>query len=341
MSMTKEEYYKKLEEAYPKKYKVRKISTDCSTFDEMLGGGIPRGKVSALYGTTNTGKSVALFQIAANFCRENPDLQVLYVDAEAFWDTEEIEIFQEIYKKRWGMPKDYAFPIMFVKKYDLYTLYDYFGMTATVNKETAKTTVDVKFRRDILEEKKTKDKLGRERKKIFKRGEHAHILESNVYKYIRKNNIGMVIVDSATQCLKEIFQTSKQQDYPARANLINPFLGTLRSLAIIEDMPVVCALHLTYDMKGQGFKYRTEKSSLPWGGADVVFHIKVIIGILNVTKADSGPYKSVVGEDNLDQLRWIYRYRVPGRMQEIEIVHLKKDYGYTDVKKLSGREGTG
>lgn len=56
------------------------VSTRCSALDRILGGGLPRGQITLVYGASNTGKTSLAIQCAVGCAREN--LRVLFVDAD-------------------------------------------------------------------------------------------------------------------------------------------------------------------------------------------------------------------------------------------------------------------
>jgi len=54
----------------------------------MMGGGLPKGQVTLVYGASNTGKTTLALQCAASASRENR--KVLYVDCENSFSTERL-----------------------------------------------------------------------------------------------------------------------------------------------------------------------------------------------------------------------------------------------------------
>lgn len=63
---------------------VPKIPTGLSPLDDILGGGLPRGRMTEVYGLQGTGKTTLMMQVIAN----NPDLRVVWVDAESAWQKD-------------------------------------------------------------------------------------------------------------------------------------------------------------------------------------------------------------------------------------------------------------
>jgi recombination protein RecA len=83
---------------YFKKSNLEFISTGCVTFDCVLGGGWPLGRISNLVGDKSTGKTLCAIEAAANFTRKFPDGHIWYREAEAAFDKE--------YAEGLGLPVD-------------------------------------------------------------------------------------------------------------------------------------------------------------------------------------------------------------------------------------------
>ena len=54
--------------------------------DLALGGGIPQGKLSMVFGPESSGKTVLCLLLVATFQKTHPHLAVVWVDAEWAWD---------------------------------------------------------------------------------------------------------------------------------------------------------------------------------------------------------------------------------------------------------------
>lgn len=74
------------------------ISTGCITFDCVIAGGWPLGRMSNLVGDKSTGKTLCAIEAAANFARKYPDGLIYYREAEAAFD--------EDYAESLGLPVD-------------------------------------------------------------------------------------------------------------------------------------------------------------------------------------------------------------------------------------------
>jgi recombination protein RecA len=62
------------------------IPTGSPSLDALLGGGIPRGKFTEIYGFESSGKSTIAYQVIAELHRREPDALVVLLDAEGSFD---------------------------------------------------------------------------------------------------------------------------------------------------------------------------------------------------------------------------------------------------------------
>jgi DNA repair protein RadB len=62
-----------------------RISTSCSSLDELLGGGLPSDGISLVYGEAETGKSSLAIQCAVNCARA--ELKVIFVDSNGSFSS--------------------------------------------------------------------------------------------------------------------------------------------------------------------------------------------------------------------------------------------------------------
>ncbi len=72
---------------------MNRIATGCSTFDELLGGGIESGSVTLLYGEGGTGKTNICLQTAYNVARSGK--KIAYVDTEGLSPDRISQIFRD------------------------------------------------------------------------------------------------------------------------------------------------------------------------------------------------------------------------------------------------------
>lgn len=82
----------------PRAGKIEFIPTGCVTFDCVLGGGWPLGRMSNLVGDKSTGKTLCAIEAAANFARRYPEGHIFYREAEAAFDDD--------YAATLGLPVD-------------------------------------------------------------------------------------------------------------------------------------------------------------------------------------------------------------------------------------------
>ena len=67
------------------KHQAEYLSTNCSSLDRIMGGGIPRGHVTLVYGEANTGKSSLALQCAVVCARKN--LKTIFIDSDNTFST--------------------------------------------------------------------------------------------------------------------------------------------------------------------------------------------------------------------------------------------------------------
>ncbi len=61
------------------------IPTNCHSIDQLLGGGIPRGKITLVYGAYNTGKTSFMLQCSVACARKR--FKTLYIDSDDTFST--------------------------------------------------------------------------------------------------------------------------------------------------------------------------------------------------------------------------------------------------------------
>jgi recombination protein RecA len=65
---------------------IKRISTGSLAVDAALGGGFPKGKIIDIVGKTSSGKTTLALTCCATLQKEDPNANILYVDAEAALD---------------------------------------------------------------------------------------------------------------------------------------------------------------------------------------------------------------------------------------------------------------
>lgn len=77
---------------------LQKIPTACVAIDKFLGGGIPSGSISLIYGEAETGKTTLAMQCAVNCARQ--DHKTLFVDCDGTFSTQRLtQVASSWYKK--------------------------------------------------------------------------------------------------------------------------------------------------------------------------------------------------------------------------------------------------
>lgn len=70
---------------------VERISTGIASLDDIIGGGLPTGRLTELYGTYSSGKTSTCYRIMAEYTSQNQ--HVLFVDAEGTYDEELAQLY--------------------------------------------------------------------------------------------------------------------------------------------------------------------------------------------------------------------------------------------------------
>jgi DNA repair protein RadB len=66
-------------------HKADYLSTNCSSLDRIMGGGIPKGHVTLVYGEAHTGKSSLALQCAVDCARKQ--LKTIFIDSDNTFST--------------------------------------------------------------------------------------------------------------------------------------------------------------------------------------------------------------------------------------------------------------
>jgi len=70
---------------------ITKISTGCSDFDEIIGGGFESGTITEIYGRTASGKTQLSHTLIVQALKENKDTKGIYIDSESTFRAERIK----------------------------------------------------------------------------------------------------------------------------------------------------------------------------------------------------------------------------------------------------------
>jgi len=287
----------------------KKIPFGCKPIDELFLGGVKVTKPMMIFGRSGIGKTWLCVQLASNFTRIDKTRKVLYINTEADFDDETIPMILGYFKKRWRDMDESR-----IEFRDIRTLFDlgrFFGMQFEIEIKEKSVTAIVKY-----------PKTSRPVKTSVK--DEAWFQASPFYKLMSSGKYGLVIIDSLSAVVKPEIPRGTQY-LPARATLQTPLLSTWLTSSLLFYAPVVFTVHGSVNPQGQAL-------DSPFGGEDLKFYIKHILGILPPTK-DIVPerYKQL-----WRRFRRIWRYRYGFLDREMATVVLAKDYGYTDLSYLSG-----
>jgi len=258
--------------------KNSKISTGSETLDKFFGGGIPGNAVTNIIGSSKIGKTTFAVQVASKLSIEtgNP---VIYLDTEAMFATVDArKRLVSVFEKRFNGNAS----IDFVDVRDISTFADYLGLMVEVNPTEKKKRLDAMINYD------------------------TEITESPLYELVEAMNYKMIVVDSLSALIKRTIPVPPQQNYPARAAIINVFFGRLDEIASKLNVPVVMINHISRDPTS------FDRGKL-FGGSAMIYNSKFIVQILAGSKSI---YK---------KFRLLY---APGRKEEEIEVEFRDDYGY-------------
>ena len=271
------------------------LGTDCELLDELLGGGVPYGTVTTVFGQPMSGKSMFIYQVGLANIKESGK-KTLYVDTEGL---RPIDMYKVVYKfnQRFGVDgetikKDFEF-YPAVGDYQLQPIqkiFQIFGMMPTFAKSKGgRYTV-------------TFDKCT------------PKIKEEDLSKY------SMIIIDSLTAPLKTSVG-STTSNLPARAQLTERLFGLLHSVAIRHNISIILSHHASVDpmvLFGRDL-------GKPWGGDPILYNSKYAIEFIDSTskiRTDTGWGV---------EARRAKLIRRPDDVADGELhpIRLKKDWGYT------------
>ena len=123
-------------------------------------------------------------------------------------------------------------------------------------------------------------------------------------------------------CIRDSTST---QNFPARTSVLRMLLGASYPLAQRYDVAFLITDHITTNPMSPGYKYGIGD---PWGGQNVVYYVKYILGLYKPLKDQ---VKQYAPEGH--RIRRFQRYRFPGQDQETVAVMLAKDKGYVDLPR--------
>ena len=259
--------------------KTSYLSTGCEALDKLLQGGVPRGILLGIFGESKIGKTWLAYQIAASAAKQTGK-PALYIDTEEF----AFERLKEYFSKRFG-----DFTVHTTSITDIHKLLEFFGIGIELN----------------LSEGGRIDALIKLQSESF---------NSPIYQLAKEMEYCVIVLDSMTEVLKRSIPTPPQQNFPARAAVINILYGRFEEIVSGLNATGIIIHHQSRNpMMSQSW-------GKPYGGPNILYNTKYLLQILPPRKADIEKY----GE----RARRIIRVYWPGLEEEEVVCKLEKDWGY-------------
>ena len=279
-----------------KKDKLNFVSTGSTILDDLLGGGVPYGIVTSIFGEPMSGKSMFAFQmLLANV--KYSDSKSLYIDTEGMRPQDFYSILDK-FKDRWGLTdKDIKDKCEFISTLGDLTftsvqkLFRMFGYVLTYDiSKGGKYTPKFEFCKPTLKEEKW-------------------------------DEYSMVAIDSITKPLKDSIGANTQ-NLPARAQLVERLFGKLYDIATRHNLAIIINSHASIDPItpfGRDFGHM-------WGGDGLLYNSKYALEFIDAnTKIKNATGWGI-------EARRVKLIRRPDEQSTGDVIpiRLKKDYGYCD-----------
>jgi len=279
-----------------KRNKLDKVSTGSDILDELLGGGVPYGIVTSVFGEPMSGKSMFSFQMGLASIKET-GLKTMYIDTEGIRPQDFYSITSK-FKDRWELTdKD---------------IKDKFEFVSTLGDLTF-TSVQKLFR--MFGYVLTYD--------ISKGGKYTPKFEycKPTIKEEKWSEYGMIIIDSITKPLKDSIGANTQ-NLPARAQVVERLFGKLYDLATRHGLAIMINSHASVDPItpfGRDFGHM-------WGGDGLLYNSKYALQFIDATSK----IKNQTGWGI--EARRVMLIRRPDEQAtgDLTPIRLKKDWGYCD-----------
>ena len=275
----KEKFLSSLREKKETLFKEGTISTGSERLDEFLGGGLPIGSITNLIGSSKIGKSLFCIQCSSLFSITTGK-PVLYIDTETTFLSEEVQKrILGFFNKRFNGEAS----IDFVDIRDLTSFADFLGLNIKILPTETGKRLDAMIQYSTITE------------------------ESPIFELMKDVGYGMLVIDSFSALIKRAIPVPPQQNFPARAAIINVLFGRLDEIVSKLRIPCITVNHISIAPDNPYAKGRL------YGGTAMFYNSKLILQILS-------------GKDK-DKRRFRLVY-MPGRTEEEIEIELRKDFGY-------------
>jgi RecA/RadA recombinase len=259
--------------------KSKYVSTGSKTVDMLIGNGIPLGMVLNVIGESKIGKTLFSVQCA---CSASIQLgaPTLYIDTEGVFVSEEVQKgFLSIFEKRFGKKPE----VDFVELRDLTNFADFLGLNIRVQPSESGKRLDALIQYSTIAE------------------------ESPVFQLMKDIGYKMLVIDSFSALIKRTVPVPPQQNYPARAAIVNVTFGRLDEIVSKLRIPAIVVNHTS---KAPDNPFAHGKM---YGGSAMIYNSKLILQILRHKEEGKRRFKLVYA---------------PAQLEKIVDVELKKDFGY-------------
>jgi len=275
---------------------LKHLTTGCKTIDNLLGGGIPYGIVTAVFGEPTTGKTLFGYQSGlSNLANSNKD--TILIETEGLRDIDTYNILEK-FKSRWNLSSadiTKRFKIIHTlgdpKLQSIQKLFQMFGYMITLE--------------------------------ISKNGKYS-IQFQNTIPTLTPNQLektSMIILDSLTKPVKDSVG-SETQNLPARAQMTERLFGKLYHIAKVYNIAILVINHASVN---PAVPYGRDLGK-PYGGSPVLYNSKYAIGFVDATSE----IKKNTGWGI--EARRVRLLRRPDEQTTGQLypVRLKKDWGFDD-----------
>jgi RecA/RadA recombinase len=279
-----------------KKTDLNYIETECKVIDNMLGGGIPLGIVTAIFGEPTAGKTVFSKQVGLSSIAKTGKNTIL-IETEGLRDYD-TKLLLYRFMSRYGLDKDTVDKKFIIK----HTLGDM--QLQSIQKLLQMFGYMVSF-------------------EVSKNGKYSIMIQNCVPTLTEKElkETSLIILDSLTKPVKDSVG-SETQNLPARAQLIERLFGKLYHFAKIYDIGIIVIHHASVNP----ITPFGRDLGKPYGGDPILYNSKYALQFIDAPKR----VKDETGFG--EEARRIKLLRRPDEPYTGELVpvRLKKDWGFCD-----------